>query len=124
MFSNLSSSSISPATVTPSLVMRGAPNDLSSTTLRPLGPSVTRTALARMSTPRSMLSRALPENATCLATMDASRFNRRAFHGDELPLPADAGDFNHADFVAPRMLRFPILLSRRENANQIALPRH
>jgi hypothetical protein len=29
--------------------------------------------LARMSTPRSMLSRALPENATCLATMDASR---------------------------------------------------
>src|SRR5207245_1689829 len=29
---------------TPSLVMRGAPNDLSSTTLRPLGPSVTRTA--------------------------------------------------------------------------------
>ena len=37
MFSNLSSSSISLATVTPSLVMRGAPNDLSSTTLRPLG---------------------------------------------------------------------------------------
>jgi hypothetical protein len=35
MFSNLSSSSISFATVTPSLVMRGAPNDLSSTTLRP-----------------------------------------------------------------------------------------
>src|SRR5437868_6222779 len=37
MFSNLSSSSISLATVTPSLVMRGAPNDLSSTTLRPFG---------------------------------------------------------------------------------------
>ena len=55
MFSNLSSSSISFATVTPSLVMRGAPNDLSSTTLRPFGPSVTRTALARMSTPRNML---------------------------------------------------------------------
>jgi hypothetical protein len=32
MFSNLSSSSISLATVTPSLVMRGAPNDLSMTT--------------------------------------------------------------------------------------------
>ena len=54
MFSNLSSSSISLATVTPSLVMRGAPKDLSMTTLRPLGPSVTFTALARMSTPRSM----------------------------------------------------------------------
>ena len=40
-FSNLSESSISLATVTPSLVMRGAPNDFSMTTLRPLGPSVT-----------------------------------------------------------------------------------
>ena len=58
MFSNLSASSISLATVTPSLVIRGAPNDLSSTTLRPFGPSVTLTALARMSTPRSIRSRA------------------------------------------------------------------
>ncbi len=70
MFSNLSSSSISLATVTPSLVMRGAPNDLSSTTLRPLGPSVTFTALARMSTPRSIRSRASTENLTSLAAMD------------------------------------------------------
>src|SRR5450631_3654781 len=67
MFSNLSSSSISLATVTPSLVMRGAPNDLSSTTLRPLGPSVTLTALLRMSTPRSMRSRASTPNLTSLA---------------------------------------------------------
>src|SRR5438552_18804658 len=72
MFSNLSSSSISLATVTPSLVMRGAPNDLSSTTLRPLGPSVTRTALARISTPRSMRSRASEENFTSLAAMEWS----------------------------------------------------
>ena len=69
MFSNLSSSSISLATVTPSLVMRGAPNDLSSTTLRPLGPSVTRTALASVSMPRSILSRASTENFTSLADM-------------------------------------------------------
>ena len=69
MFSNLSSSSISLATVTPSLVMRGAPNDLSMTTLRPLGPSVTLTALARMSTPRSMRSRASDEKRTSLAAM-------------------------------------------------------
>src|SRR4051794_1665260 len=69
MFSNLSSSSISFATVTPSLVMRGAPNDLSSTTLRPLGPSVTFTALARTSTPRSMRSRASTENLTSLAAI-------------------------------------------------------
>src|SRR4029079_13086633 len=69
MFSNLSSSSISLATVTPSLVMRGAPKLLSSTTLRPFGPSVTRTAFARMSTPRNIFSRASTENFTSLAAM-------------------------------------------------------
>src|SRR5580704_1725263 len=69
MFSNLSSSSISLATVTPSLVMRGAPNDLSSTTLRPFGPNVTFTALLRMSTPRNILSRASTENLTSLAAI-------------------------------------------------------
>ena len=69
MFSNLSSSSISFATVTPSLVMRGAPNDFSSTTLRPLGPRVTLTALAKMSTPCSMRSRASCPNFTSLAAM-------------------------------------------------------
>src|SRR5262249_48559791 len=69
---NLSSSSISFATVTPSLVMRGAPNDLSSTTLRPFGPSVTRTALASVSTPRNMRSRASLENLTSLAAIEIS----------------------------------------------------
>ncbi len=51
MFSNLSSSSISLATVTPSLVISGAPKDFSSTTLRPFGPRVTLTASARVLTP-------------------------------------------------------------------------
>src|SRR6185312_11418164 len=69
IFSNLSSSSISLATVTPSLVIRGAPKLLSSTTLRPLGPSVTFTALARMSTPLSIFSRASDENFTSLAAI-------------------------------------------------------
>jgi hypothetical protein len=69
MFSNLSASSISLATVTPSLVMRGAPKDFSITTLRPLGPRVTFTASARMSTPRSILSRASEENLTSLAAI-------------------------------------------------------
>src|SRR5215831_11096114 len=72
MFSNLFSSSISLATVTPSLVTRGAPNDLSRTTLRPLGPSVTRTASARMSIPCIILSRASTENFTSLAAMSYS----------------------------------------------------
>src|SRR4051812_17262777 len=39
------------------------------TTLRPLGPSVTFTVLARMSTPRSILSRASVENLTSLAAI-------------------------------------------------------
>src|SRR4030095_8161679 len=55
MFSSGSLSSISLATVTPSLVMRGAPNFLSRTTFRPLGPRVTRTASARRLTPRGPL---------------------------------------------------------------------
>src|ERR1700727_840447 len=69
IFSNLSSSSISLATVTPSLVMRGAPYDLSRITLRPFGPSVTLTALLRISTPRSIRSRASAEKRTSLADM-------------------------------------------------------
>src|SRR5437899_6771980 len=69
IFSNLSESSISLATVTPSLVMRGEPYDLSSTTLRPLGPSVTFTESARISTPRIMRARASPPKRTSFAAM-------------------------------------------------------
>ena len=58
MFSNLFSSSISLATVTPSLVTVGDPKDFSITTLRPLGPSVTATASERTRTPRRIASRA------------------------------------------------------------------
>src|SRR6266542_3321804 len=71
MFSNLSSSSISLATVTPSLVTVGAPNDLSRTTFRPFGPSVTVTASARMLTPRRILSLASWENFTSLAAISS-----------------------------------------------------
>ena len=87
MFSNLSSSSISFATVTPSLVMRGAPYDLSSTTLRPLGPSVTRTAWASVSMPRSILSRASTENFTSLAAMSVNPCQRGFSHPRELSFP-------------------------------------
>src|SRR3974390_3437625 len=96
MFSNLSSSSISFATVTPSLVMRGAPNDLSSTTLRPLGPSVTRTALARISTPRNMRSRASTENLTSLAAIFQSSVSGIPLGGFFL----GDGLFDHAHNVA------------------------
>jgi hypothetical protein len=57
-FSKTFSTSISRAMVTPSFVIVGAPNFLSSTTYRPLGPRVTFTASARMLTPRSRLLRA------------------------------------------------------------------
>src|SRR5262245_54564522 len=52
MFSKGSFNSISFATVTPSLVIVGEPNFLSSTTLRPFGPRVIFTASASMLTPR------------------------------------------------------------------------
>src|SRR5713101_1212094 len=67
MFSNRFSSSISLATVTPSLVMVGEPKDFSRTTLRPLGPSVTLTASARILTPRRIASRALASKMISLA---------------------------------------------------------
>ena len=69
MFSNLSSSSISFATDTPSLVMRGAPKDLSRTTFRPLGPKVTFTASARMFTPFNIRLRASVPNLTSFAAI-------------------------------------------------------
>ena len=69
MFSNLSFSSISLATETPSLVTVGAPKDLSRITLRPLGPRVALTASARMLTPLSMRWRASSPNITSLAAM-------------------------------------------------------
>src|SRR5581483_6775833 len=69
MFSKASSSSISLAMVTPSLVIVGAPNFLSSTTLRPFGPSVTLTAAASWSTPLFSFRRAFSSNTSCLAGM-------------------------------------------------------
>src|SRR5437899_3274289 len=55
----------------PTLVTVGAPNDLSSTTLRPRGPSVTVTASARMFTPRKIFSRASWPNFTSFAAMSS-----------------------------------------------------
>src|SRR5580700_4472948 len=60
------SSSTSLATVTPSLVMVGAPHFLSSTTLRPRGPSVTFTTSASLLTPRSSERRASSSNSRIL----------------------------------------------------------
>ncbi len=67
MFSNGSSSSMSRAMVTPSLVIVGEPNFLSRTTLRPFGPIVTLTASARRSMPRLRERRAVSSKMSCLA---------------------------------------------------------
>ena len=69
MFSKGSSSSISLAMVTPSLVIVGGPNFLSSTTLRPLGPRVILTASASASMPRFRARRASSLYSNCLAGM-------------------------------------------------------
>src|SRR3954471_2135652 len=71
-FSNGSSSSTSRAIVTPSLVMAGAPNFLSRTTLRPRGPRVTLTVSASLSTPRSSERRGSSLNLMILAMPDLS----------------------------------------------------
>lgn len=73
MFSTASSSSTSLATVTPSLTILGEPNLLSSTTLRPLGPSVTPTTLASLSTPCCMTFSAAPSLLKCSSLAAATR---------------------------------------------------
>ena len=67
IFSKWSSNSISLAMVTPSLVIRGEPKDFSKTTLRPLGPKVTLTVSAKISTPRTIALLASAENLMSFA---------------------------------------------------------
>ncbi len=73
-FSHGSLRSISRAMVTPSLVMVGEPNLRSSTTFLPLGPRVTFTALARVSTPLSNALLASSPNFISLDNIYVSSF--------------------------------------------------
>src|SRR5918912_123381 len=91
MFSKGSSSSISLAMVTPSLVIVGAPNFLSSTTLRPLGPKVTLTALASLSTPVLSECRADSANSNCLATLISPYASLVVDCGPSTPAPLRPG---------------------------------
>src|SRR3954468_3900601 len=74
MFSYLSLSSTSSATVTPSLVIVGAPQPLSMTALRPRGPRVAFTARASFVTPSRSALRASASKASILAAMYQSPF--------------------------------------------------
>ena len=69
IFSYESSSSISLATDTPSLVTVGLPKDFSRITLRPHGPSVTFTAAASFLTPSRIAARASVLNAIFFAAI-------------------------------------------------------
>src|SRR5690606_18915123 len=77
MFSNLSASSISLATETPSLVTRGAPKLFSSRTLRPLGPRVTFTASASLLMPARIFCWAWASKMICLAAIGCSSVDHR-----------------------------------------------
>mmetsp|Transcript_11197 Transcript_11197/g.33436 ORF Transcript_11197/g.33436 Transcript_11197/m.33436 type:complete len:233 (+) Transcript_11197:1504-2202(+) len=66
MFMKRSRNSMFLATVTPSLVIFGAPYGWSRTALRPLGPRVTETASASLSTPCSMRARPSVPNPNSL----------------------------------------------------------
>src|SRR5215472_17320587 len=121
MFSRASFSSISLATVTPSLVMTGAPNFFSSTALRPLGPRVIFTASARAFTPRKIAWREFSPVTICFAIFSIPPDNLRnretpqKEHGSEDPLQlrrpllARAGSLGRA-----AQLRQDLLLAKDE----------
>src|SRR5699024_1945243 len=104
MFSKASFISISLAMVTPSLVMRGLPNFLPSTTLRPLGPRVILTVSASWSMPAQRALRASSPCIICLAisvspylfccTVKESLVSvTRSFHNGQDVALADDGAF-------------------------------
>src|SRR5882672_553041 len=95
-FSSLSSSSISFATVTPSLVIVGEPHFLSRTTFLPRGPSVTLTALARVCTPDSTAWRAFSSKMISFAAILNTPLSREAPLG-LLGLADDGENFLFAD---------------------------
>src|SRR5215469_9856349 len=95
MFSSGSFSSISLATVTPSLVMSGEPNFFSITTLRPLGPRVTFTASARMFTPRRIDCRDSSPCRICFAISYFSFENLRWLNSSSHPFAKRGGRMGH-----------------------------
>ena len=75
IFSYGSSNSISLAIETPSLVIRGAPNFLPKTTFLPLGPKVTFTVSASLSTPTCIDLLASSPNINILAIINLLLFH-------------------------------------------------
>src|SRR5438105_12178773 len=116
MFSNLSFSSISLATETPSLVTVGAPNERSSTTLRPLGPSVTFTASAKMFNPWTILVGAPSWKLTSFAGIVAFSCIRKFAGG--LCAFDDAHDVflaHHEEFITLHLHGLPGVLAEQHS---------
>src|ERR1700744_1335665 len=80
-FSNLLESSISSATLTPSLVTVGAPQPLSRTAFRPRGPRVDLTAEASLETPSRRDLRADSSNEICFAAMEGAPYSHLLLRG-------------------------------------------
>src|SRR5882724_5203911 len=107
MFSTGSASSISFATVTPSLVMVGEPNFLSMTTLRPLGPSVSLTASARWSIPFLSFARASVLKSNSFAAMVSSSQCLR----ESADLGQNVGGLDDDDLVVANGVWRPAILA-------------
>src|SRR6266849_6192565 len=90
IFSYGSCSSISSATVTPSLVTVGLPQPLSRTALRPRGPRVLRTARASLLTPANSFWRASSLSESCLAPIHLAPFD--VLHGTGVRLECESSD--------------------------------
>src|SRR5699024_2018474 len=113
IFSYGSSSSISRAMETPSLVMVGAPQLFSKTTLRPFGPSVTFTASARVLRPLSRPRRASSSKAIIFAivfysprlgfTQDLCLTQAPATAGLVSVYQPQPGVSNHSGTLTPRV---------------------
>ncbi len=91
IFSYGSSSSISLAMLTPSLVIVGTPHFFSRTTLRPFGPSVTFTASASWFMPRSRPRRASSSKAMIFGMVSWSSQGEWLFNGLAKTTPATDG---------------------------------
>src|SRR5438477_3639168 len=96
VFSMGSLSSISRTIVTPSLVTVGAPNFFSRTTLRPLGPSVMRTAWATVSMPFLRACLASTSNVTVFAIYT---FPSCLFYFLALPFDATIASTSFSDTI-------------------------
>ena len=123
MFSNGSSSSISRAIDTPSLVMVGAPNAFPITTLRPFGPRVTLTVSASLSTPASRPRLAASSNFRIFG-MCVFLFSFSLWDGSSARPPGGGGQATGPWYYLPSLARTSRLvrIKRSSPSTVISVP--